>query len=92
MYSNCCCSCSFEFEILKIGQSSHKMYSNNIVNFQVSTTMPGKKSGNLSCAPRILKLAYFLLYLFFKNLYYCLLKRLSKSSLAVLVNELGHIR
>ena len=34
VYSNCCCSCSFEPEILKIGQSSHKMYSNNILNFQ----------------------------------------------------------
>ena len=39
MYSNCCCSCSFEPEILKISQSSHKMYSNNIVNFQQSTTI-----------------------------------------------------
>ena len=39
VYSNCCCSCWFEAEILKIGQSSHKMYSNNIVNFQESTTM-----------------------------------------------------
>ena len=29
VYSNCCCSCSFEAEIIKIGQSSHKMYSNN---------------------------------------------------------------
>ena len=37
VYSNCCCSCSFEPEIIKIGQSSHKMYSNNIVNFQEST-------------------------------------------------------
>ena len=35
VYSSCCCSCSFE--IIKIGQSSHKMYSNNIVNFQEST-------------------------------------------------------
>ena len=33
VYSNCCCSCSFEAEIIKIGHSSHKMYSNNIVNF-----------------------------------------------------------
>ena len=33
VYSNCCWSCSFEPEIIKIGQSSHKMYSNNIVNF-----------------------------------------------------------
>ena len=29
VYSICCCSCSFEPEIVKIGQSSHKMYSNN---------------------------------------------------------------
>ena len=39
MYSNCCCSCSFEAEIIRIGQSSHKMYSNNILNFQESTTI-----------------------------------------------------
>ena len=29
VYSNCWCSCSFEPEIIKIGHSSHKMYSNN---------------------------------------------------------------
>ena len=56
-YSNCCRSCSFEAEILKIGQSSHKMYSNNIVNFQESKTILKcqykKKSGNLLKAPRI---------------------------------------
>ena len=34
VYSNCCCSCSFEPEILKIGQSSHKIYSNNTMNFK----------------------------------------------------------
>ena len=39
VYSNCCCSCSFNPEIIKIGQSSHKMYSNNILNFQESTTI-----------------------------------------------------
>ena len=39
VYSTCCCSYSFEGEILKIGQSSHKMYSNNILNFQESTTI-----------------------------------------------------
>ena len=38
VYSNCCCSCLFAGEIIKIGQSSHKMYSNNILNFQESTT------------------------------------------------------
>ena len=37
VYPNCCCSCSFEAEIIKIGPSSHKIYSNNIVNFQKST-------------------------------------------------------
>ena len=36
VYSNSCCSCSFEPEIIKIGQSPHKMYSNNILNFQES--------------------------------------------------------
>ena len=39
MYSNSCCSCSFEAEIIKIGQSSHKMYTNNILNFQESMTI-----------------------------------------------------
>ena len=39
MYSNFCCSCSVGPEILKIGQSSHKMYSNNILNFQESTIL-----------------------------------------------------
>ena len=37
MHFNSCCSCSFEAEIIKIGQSSHKMYSNKILNFQEST-------------------------------------------------------
>ena len=39
VYSNCCCSCWFEPEIIKIGRSSHKMYSHNILNFQESTTI-----------------------------------------------------
>ena len=38
VYSNCFCSCSFECKIIKIGRSSHKMYSNNIGNFRESTT------------------------------------------------------
>ena len=48
VYSNCCCSCSFEPEIIKIDQSSYKMYS--MVNFQESTTILNacpKVSGNL---------------------------------------------
>ena len=50
------CSCWFEAEIIKIGQSSQKMYSNDIVNFQESTTILNactKKSGNLLNASRI---------------------------------------
>ena len=56
MYSNSCCSCLFEPEIIKIGESSHKMYSNKILNFQESTTIFNactKKSGNLLNAPRV---------------------------------------
>ena len=68
VYSNCYCSCSFEPEILKIGQSSHKMYSNNIVNFQVSTTIllpVPKKSVNLLKAPRMIKqYIFFCLHIF----------------------------
>ena len=39
VYSNSFCRCLFEPEIIKIGQSSHKMYSNNIMNFQVFMTI-----------------------------------------------------
>ena len=56
VYSYSCCSCWFEPEIIKIGQSSHKMYSNNIVNVQESTTILNastKTSGNLSYSLRI---------------------------------------
>ena len=56
VYSYSCFSCSSEPEITKIDQSSHKMYSNNILNFQESTTILNastKKSGNLLKAPRI---------------------------------------
>ena len=56
VYSNCCCSYLFKPEIIKIGQSSHKIYSNNILNCQESTTILNactKKSGNLLNAPRV---------------------------------------
>ena len=39
IYSYSCCSCSFEPEIIKTVQSSHKMYSNNLLNFPESTTI-----------------------------------------------------
>ena len=54
LYFNCCCNCSFEPEIIKICQSSHKMYSNNILNFHEYTRVLNactKKSGNLLKAP-----------------------------------------
>ena len=56
VYSNCCCSCWLELKIIKIGQSSYKMYSGNIVNFQESTTILNactKKSGNLLNSPHM---------------------------------------
>ena len=46
---------------MKIGQSSHKMYSNNIVNFQESMTILNtctKKSGNLLNAPHIYTMTF----------------------------------
>ena len=58
VYSNSCCRYSFKPEIIKIGLSSHKMYSNNILNFQESTPILNvctKKSGNLLNAPHIYK-------------------------------------
>ena len=57
VYFYCCCSCSFEREILKISQLSQTMYIHNILNFQGSTTILDactKMSGNLLNAPRML--------------------------------------
>ena len=57
VYSNSHCRSSFKPEIIKISQSSHKMYSNNILNFQESVTILNactKTSGNLLNASRIL--------------------------------------
>ena len=59
VYSNCCCRCSFEAEIIKIGQSSHKMYSKNILNSQESTIILNAcTKKNWLKAPRI----YLFLY------------------------------
>ena len=58
VYFNCCCSCSLEAEIISIGQSSHKMYSNNIVNFKESTRISNACTKTvLSYAPRTSSLA-----------------------------------
>ena len=65
MYSNSCCSCSFKAEIIKIGPSSHKMYDNNILDFQESSTILNvctKKSGNLLKAQYIYIYIYIYIY------------------------------
>ena len=59
MYSNSCCSGSFEPKIINIGQSSHKMYSNNIVNFQESTTILN------ACTKKVWKLIEFTTYIIY---------------------------
>ena len=57
VYSNSFCSCWFEPKIIKIGQSSHKMYSNNIVNFQESMKIlnPNEKSLENYCIHLVTK-------------------------------------
>ena len=35
VFSNSCCRCAFEPEIIKISRSSYKMYSSNILNFTI---------------------------------------------------------
>ena len=75
MYSNSYCSCSFESEIIKIGQSSHKTYSNNIQNFQESTTFLNahtKKVWKLFVCTRLIresKHIFLALFLFHVNVY-----------------------
>ena len=54
VYFNCCCSCSFEPEIIRIGQTSHKMYSNKILNFQVSAPILNACTKKLGNAPRFI--------------------------------------
>ena len=63
VYSNSCCSCLFKPEIIKIGQSSHKMYSNNIVNSQESTTILN------ACTKKVWKLIEYTMYLLLVGIY-----------------------
>ena len=53
VYSNCCCSYSFEPEIIKIGQSSYKIYSNNLLNSQESTLILNAHTKNVVCSLHI---------------------------------------
>ena len=82
VYSNSCCSGSFKPEILKIGQSSHKMYSKDIVNSQESMTILNactKKSGKLLNAPhiyvRVCEYIYIYIYIYMFTKYACLIKK-----------------
>ena len=65
VYSNCCCRCWFVAEIIKIGQSSHKMYSNKILNFQEFTTMLN------ACTKKMWKLIEFTTYMYIYISRYC---------------------
>ena len=83
LYSNCCCNCWFEPEIIKIGQSSHKVYSNKILIFQQSTRILNahiKKDWKL-----IICTSYLFIYFFSKMItrYF----RKCFSSLTLLVAE-----
>ena len=57
MYSNSYCSYKFAPKHEKIGQSSHKEYSNNVLKYLEFTAIINactKNSGNLLNAPRII--------------------------------------
>ena len=75
VYSNCFCSSLYEPEIIKIGQSSHQVYSNNIVNCRESTTILNahteKKSVNQAYAPRIY--TYIYIYIYNKDNFVCII-------------------
>ena len=61
VYSNCFHSCSFEPDIIKIVQSSHKMYSNKTLNFEGSTPILNahtKKVWKLIKCPSYLRYIY----------------------------------
>ena len=72
VYSSCCSSCSFEAEIIQIGQSSCKMDCNNILNFQESTTIKClyKNIGNLLKAPRMFWNTLSLFFSFLEVFYF----------------------
>ncbi len=61
VYSKCCCSCSFEPEIIKIGEQSHMMYSYNILNFQESQTILNEHTKKV--LKRIVCTSYICIYM-----------------------------
>ena len=77
VYSNCYCSCSFEPEIIKFSQSSHKMYSNKILNFQESTTILNactkKVSKRIECTTHTHTHIYIYIYTYIRHHHYIML-------------------
>ena len=69
VYFNCCSSCSFEAEIIKIGQSSHNMYSYNRLNFQESTTILN------ACTKKVWKLIEGTIYIYIYIYIYVWMRR-----------------
>ena len=79
VYSNCCGCCSFEAEIIKICQSSHKMYSNNSEFSRVYDNFecPYEKSLETYWMPRVYILQesdyYSSTHLFYLSIFYRIL-------------------
>ena len=69
VYSNCCCSCSFEPEIKKMGQSSHKMYCNNTLNFQEFTTILNAHTKKILKLIVCTSCIYIYIYIYIKDIY-----------------------
>ena len=68
VYSDSCCSCSLGTKIIKICHSSHKIYRNNILNFQEYTTIRNsctKRYGHLLNAPYIY--IYICIYIYIER-------------------------
>ena len=78
VYSNCCGSCSFEAGIIKIGLSSHKMYSYDIVNFQVSMTILNAFTKNRY--ENLLKAPYIYIYIYIWELIFLFIADFLSSS------------
>ena len=61
VYSNSFCSYLYEPEIVQIGRLSHKMFRNDIVNFQESTTILN------ACTKKVWNLIEGTTYIYIKN-------------------------
>ena len=92
VYSNCHCNCSFEAEIIKIGQSSHKMYSNNIGNFQESATILNSctKNETWMTSKRSIYMKNLLVAYFLINGRFCLVS-LGNSAFSNMFPRAGHV-